>query len=132
MRNGIVIIWQPKIGNQYFIHVNNNVNSKSQSQASRLLSMPNSLLMKLNLSSHKGFVKISANWLFVSTNSRTTSPFNTWTRIKWCLMFICLVLEYCIGFLVKLIALILSHLIGMWSRDTLKSLNYCLIQSIWL
>ena len=39
----------------------------------------------------------------------------------------CLVLECCMGFLVRQIALMLSHLIGMWSMAIPKSSNCCFI-----
>ena len=43
------------------------------------------------------------------------------------LISMCLVLECCIGFLVRQIALVLLHLIGMWSMAIPKSSNYCFI-----
>ena len=93
--------------------------------------MPISLLMKFILSSQRGLVNISASWFVVSMNSNTTSPFCTWSRKKWCLMSMCLVLECWIGFLDKFIALVLSHLIGMWSRTNPKSISCCLIHKTW-
>ena len=44
---------------------------------------------------------------------------------------ICLVVECMIGFLYKLIALVLSHLKGMESRITPKSSSCCFIQRLW-
>ena len=78
--------------------------------------MPRSCFMKFNLSSFRGLIKISVSWLFVSTNSSEILPFWTWSCKKWCLISIYLVLECWMGFLLRLIALVLSHLIRMWSR----------------
>ena len=72
--------------------------------------------MNSNWSSFKAFVNISANWCFVSMNSRTTSLLRTWSRMKWCLTSMCLVLECWIGFLVRHMALVLSHFMGIFSR----------------
>ena len=43
---------------------------------------------------------------------------------------ICLVLERCTRFFYILIALVLSHLIGTYSKDNSKSLSVCFIQRI--
>ena len=74
--------------------------------------IPSSVLSLLNLSLANGFVKKFVNWFSVLTNLISQSPFCTWSRMKWCLISICLVLECCIGFLVKLIALALSQYKG--------------------
>ena len=55
------------------------------------------------------------------------SPFCAWSLRKWCLISICLVLECCIG---TLMALVLSHFIGTYSKDKLKLLRVCFIQKI--
>jgi len=47
------------------------------------------------------------------------------------LISMCLVLECMTEFLVRLIALVLSHFKGMWSRDTPKSSSCCFIQRLW-
>ena len=70
---------------------------------------PNSLLIEKKVSLGRGFVKTSTNWFFVSTNSNMQSPFWTWSRRKWCLISICFVLECKIGFLDRLIVLVLSQ-----------------------
>ena len=67
---------------------------------------PNSLLIAKKFSLGRGFVKISTNWFFVSTNSNMQSPFWTWSLKKWWFISICFVLECRIGFLDKLIALV--------------------------
>ena len=92
---------------------------------------PSSLLIILNRSSWRGLVNISANCNSVEINSSTTSLFSTWSLIKWCLISMCLVLECWIGFFVKLIALVLSHLIGILHYVIPKSSSYCLIHNTW-
>ena len=92
---------------------------------------PNSLLSSKNLSLGRALVKISANWCKVSTYSIWQSPFWIWSLRKWCLISICLVLECIIGFLVKFIALVLSHFRGILSRKMSKSSSYCFIHKIW-
>ena len=74
--------------------------------------MPSSVFSLLNLSLANDFVNKSANWFWILTNWISQSPFWTWSRKKLCLISICLVLECCIGFLVKLIALVLSQYKG--------------------
>ena len=49
------------------------------------------LLIPINCSSLRGFVKMSANWSLVLTNSSVMSPFCAWSLRKWCLISICLV-----------------------------------------
>ena len=51
--------------------------------------------------------------------------------IKWCLMSICLVLEWWTGFLVKLIAPVLSQKIDTLSNFNPKSQRVYFIQRIW-
>ena len=58
------------------------------------------------------------------------SPFCASSLRKWCLIFICLVLECCTRFFYILIALVLSYLIGTCSKDKSKSLSVCFIQRI--
>jgi len=74
--------------------------------------MPSSVLSLLNLSPANGFVNKSANWFSVLTNWISQSLFWTWSRMKWCLISIWFVLKCCIGFLVKLMALVLSQYKG--------------------
>jgi len=78
-----------------------------------------------------GFVKMSASWFSVLTCSNTTSPFSTWSRRKWCRISICLVRECNTGFLVRLMALVLSQKMGIRSSLRLKSNSCCLIHRIW-
>ena len=57
-------------------------------------------------------MKMSASCSLVSTNFTSQFPFCTWSLMKWCLISICLVLECWIWFLVRLMALVLSHIKG--------------------
>ena len=82
-----------------------------------ILHMPNSLWMYENLSSDNGLVKISTNWCSVLMNLSSISWFSTWSLMKWCLTSICLVLEWWTGFLLRLIALVLSQWMGMLSNE---------------
>ena len=82
-----------------------------------MLHMPNSLRMYENLSSGKGLVKMSANWCSVLMNLSSISWFSTWSLMKWCLTSICLVQEWWIGFLLRLMALVLSQWMGMLSNE---------------
>ena len=91
---------------------------------------PNCLLISTNCSSLRGYVKISASWSFVLTNSSLMSPFCAWSLRKWCLISICLVLECYMRFFDILMALVLSHLIGTCSKVKSKSLSVCFIQRI--
>jgi len=93
--------------------------------------MPNSFLRKLNLSLFKGFVNKSASWFSELTNWISQSPFIMWSLIKWCRISICLVLECWTGFLVKLIALVLSNNNEILERLSPKSLNRCFNQMVW-
>ena len=93
--------------------------------------MPSSFLIKKNLSLASGLVKMSTSWCSLSINSMQQSPFETWSLRKWCLISICLVLEFMTGFLVRLIALVLSYFKGIWSRITPNSSSYCFIQRLW-
>ena len=79
----------------------------------------------------RGFVNRSANWFLELTNWITQSPLFTWSLMKWWRISICFVLECCIGFLVRIIALVLSQCKGIWERDSPKSLNCCLIHKLW-
>ena len=75
--------------------------------------IPSSLQILRKGSDGSGSVNISASWNLVSTYSKDTSFFSTWSLRKWCWISICLVLECKTGFFVRLIALlVLSHLIG--------------------
>ena len=73
--------------------------------------IPNSRRNFMKVFSLSGFVKISASWFSVFTNSNDTIPFSTLSRKKWCLISICLVLEWLIGFFERLMALVLSQYI---------------------
>jgi len=50
---------------------------------------------------------------------------------KLCLISMCLVLECLTRFLVGLIALVLPHFRGIWSRFTPKSSSCCFIRRLW-
>ena len=73
---------------------------------------PCCLLISTNFSSLRGFVKISASWSFVFTNSSVMWPFCTWSLRKWCLISMYFVLECYTGFFEMFMALVLSHFIG--------------------
>lgn len=85
--------------------------------------MPSSLQILKNGSFAKGLMNISASWLCVSTKVISTSPFITWSRIKWCMMLIYTILECMTGYLVMFIALVLSHHREMHLRFRPKSLS---------
>ena len=55
---------------------------------------------------------------------------HAWSLMKWCLISICLVCECWTGFLVMLMALLLSQKIGILFMKTPKSLNCCFIHKI--
>ena len=93
--------------------------------------MPSSFLMKNNLSLARGLVKMSSSWCSLSINSMQQSPFDIWSLRKWYIISICLALEFMIGFLDRLIALVLSHFKEMWLRITPKSLSCYFIQRLW-
>ena len=78
--------------------------------------IPSSHRMEQNLFSSRSFVKMPSNCLLMCTYISSISPFWTWSLKKWCRISMCFVLEYCIGFLSKFIALVLSQLIGIWSK----------------
>ena len=82
-----------------------------------ILHMPSSHLMKVNFSSDKGFVKMSANYLFVSIKCNSILFFITSSLRKWYLISICFILECWIRFLDKFITLVLSHKMGMHLRS---------------
>ena len=74
---------------------------------------------------------MSTSWCSLSTNSMQQSPFKTRPLRKWCLISMCLVLECMTRFLVRLVALVLSHFKWMWSRFTQKSSSCCFIKRLW-
>ena len=80
------------------------------------LHIPSSLRIVQKRSSWRSFVRMSAHWWSLPINSSSMSPLCTWSLIKRDLISMCLVWECWIGFFVKLIALVLSHWIGMWSN----------------
>ena len=84
--------------------------------------IPSSLLRSQNLSSLRGLVKILATWFLVLTCSNLIFSFATRSLIKWYLISICLVFECWTGFLLKLIALVLSHWIKILLLFMPKSL----------
>jgi len=88
-------------------------------------------LIKLNLSSTRGLVKISANWFSVSIKISSISFLFTWSRIKWCLISMCFDLECWMRFFDKLIALVLSHRSWIFAYLREKSSNWFLIHNIW-
>ena len=83
----------------------------------------NHLILAIGIIS--GLVKMSANCSLVSTNFNSQFPFCTWSLMKWCLISICLVLECWIWFLVRLMALVLSHIKGTLLICKPKSASCC-------
>jgi len=77
------------------------------------------------------FVNMFASWFSESMNWIITSPFWTWSLIKWCWISICFALECIIGFFVRFMALVLSHLILVHDSSIPKSLSCCRIHKIW-
>ena len=69
--------------------------------------------------------------MFIINIFNATITFCTWYLRKRCLISICWVLECMTGFLDRLVALMLSHFRGMWSRVILKSSSCCFIQRLW-
>ena len=65
------------------------------------------------------------------TNSSTISPLIMWSLRKWCLTSMCFVCKCYIRFLDRLIALELSHLMGIWLNTSPKSYKVCFIHKIW-
>ena len=92
--------------------------------------MPNSFRKKKNLSFGSGFVKISASCSFVSINFTSQSPLLTWSFMKWWRISMCLVLECSIWFLVRFIALVLSHIKRTLLICNPKYASCCLSQRI--
>jgi hypothetical protein len=84
----------------------------------------------VNREESTGLVKISANCLSVSMYLISMFPFSTWSPRKWCLLSICLIFLWKIGFLATEMALVLSHMRGTLSNLTPKSLMVCTIQRI--
>ena len=73
---------------------------------------------------------MSASCESVSTNLISQSPLWIWSLMKWCLISISFVLEGMIGLLVRLMALVLSHLKGICSKCKPKLESYCLSHHI--
>jgi hypothetical protein len=73
----------------------------------------------------KGLVRISASCFSVGTWMRCMFPFSALSLRKWYLTSICFVLEWSMGFLATLMALVLSHMTGTWEDSSPKSLNFC-------
>ena len=89
-----------------------------------------SLLLKAqNLCSSSGLVKISACCLSVLTWLKAISPLVSWSLRKWCLMSMCLVLEWFTWLFASLIALSLSHKSRILLNLQPKSLKVNRIQS---
>jgi hypothetical protein len=87
---------------------------------------------KLSLQTRKcSLVRISASCFSVGTWMRSMFPFSTLSLGKWYLTSICLVLEWSMGFLATLMALVLSRMRGTWEHSSAKSLSVYVIQSSW-
>ena len=93
--------------------------------------MTNSHRIFKNGSVTRGFIKMSVSLFLLSTCSKTTSPFSTWSHRKLWHISMCLVQECNTWFLVRLIALVLSYIIIIcWSLLS-KSSSCCLRHKIW-
>jgi len=85
----------------------------------------------LNLSLASGLVKKSANSFSDPINLISQTPLLTCSLMKWCIIFICFVIDWWIGFFTRFIALVLSQDSGIFVTLRPKSLSYCLSQEIW-
>jgi hypothetical protein len=90
---------------------------------------PTSPRKRANVAWSKGLVRISARCFSVVTWMRSMFPFSTLSLGKWYLTSICFVIEWSTGFLVTLMAPVLSHLRGTWEPSSPKSLSAYVIQS---
>ena len=77
-----------------------------------------SLLKNENLSLQRDLVNTSVIYFYVSTKWSSSSFLLTSSLMKWCLISMYLVWECWIRFLVKEIALVLSHIMGTQLRLT--------------
>jgi hypothetical protein len=100
-------------------------------QSSKRKTTPSSPRKRANVAWSKGLVRISASCFSVGTWMRSMFPFSTLSLRKWYLISMCLVLEWSMGFLARLMALVLSHMRGTWEHSSPKSLNVYVIQSSW-
>jgi hypothetical protein len=78
----------------------------------------------------RGLVRMSANCLSVSIYLISMSPFSTCSLRKWRLLSTCLIFLWKTRFLATEMALVLSHMRGILSNLTPKSLMVCTIQRI--
>jgi hypothetical protein len=99
--------------------------SQTKLQESKIFS---SLLKVQNLCSSSGLVKMSASCLSVLTWLKMISALVSWSLKKWCLISICLDLEWFTGLFASLMALSLSHKSGILLNLQPKSLKVNLIQ----
>ena len=113
-------VWMQMIIN--YSHIDNQNSFKSH--------MPSLRRIEIKVFSSRGFVKISANYFEVETSSSSICPLRTWSRMKWCFISICFVLEYCMRFFEILVVLVLSHIIGTFENTISKSKSCCLIHNI--
>jgi hypothetical protein len=90
---------------------------------------PSSPRKRANVAWSNGLVRISASCFSVGTWTRSMFPFSTLSIRKWYLTSMCLVLEWSMGFLATLMALVLSYLRGTWEHSSPKSLSVYVIQS---
>ena len=110
------------------IHINNHTtyNLIDSISYKEMLMWNFSCWILTNWSSLKGFVKISASWISVETSSNIMSSFWIRSLKKWYLISICLVLECWMGFFDRFITLVLSHMIGIWSRSLFDPYGFCI------
>ena len=101
---------------------------RDQAKGSKI---PNFLIISQNLSSFDALVNMSVNYFSVFIYLSVASLFWICFFIKWCLISIYFDLKCWIGFLVKLMALVLSHLMEMSLNSISKSMSCCLIHRIW-
>ena len=94
---------------------------------------PNFSLRYSKVSLGKGLVKMPATYSFVPIYSNLIFFFVTCSQRKWNLIGMCLVLECITGFLEILMALVLSHRIGLGlSHVMCMSCKAFFIQRIWV
>ena len=94
---------------------------------------PNFSLRYSKVSLGRGSIKMFATYSFVPVYSNLIFFSMTYSQRKWNLIGMCLVLECILGFLEILMALILSHRVGIGSSHvTCMSCRFCFIQRIWV
>jgi hypothetical protein len=92
---------------------------------------PSSHCKGANVAWSKGLVKMSASCFYVGTWMRSMFPYSTLSLGKWNLTSMCLVLEWSMGLLATLMALVLSHLRGTWEPSSVMALVLSHMRDTW-